>query len=107
MTVAIRVNVDALNEKRELAGRFVQANRDLTDWISKNPAEAQKIVKPELLVETRRDMSAELIAHAWKRMIFTSEIPRGSVQVFLAQFAKSRLHQNREYLETFRNALRR
>src|SRR6201981_856210 len=56
-----------LNEKRALASKFVQANRDLTDWISKNPAEAQKIVKAELLAETRSDVSAELLAHAWKR----------------------------------------
>src|SRR5262249_15804517 len=28
-----------LNEKRELGSKFVQANRDLTDWISKNPPE--------------------------------------------------------------------
>ena len=89
MTVAIRVNMDALNEKRELAGRFVQANRDLTDWISKNPAEAQKIVKAELLAETRSDISAELIAHAWKRIIFTSDIPRASVQAFFVNSQKA------------------
>jgi NitT/TauT family transport system substrate-binding protein len=78
-----------LNEKPELAGKFVQANRDLTDWISKNPAEAQKIVKAELLAETRSDMSAELIAHAWKRIIFTSEIPRASVQAFVTNSQKA------------------
>ena len=73
-----------LSEKRELASKFVQANRDLTDWISKNPVEAQKIVKAELQAETRSDVSAELLAHAWKRIIFTSEIPRASVQAFVA-----------------------
>ena len=78
-----------LNEKRDLANKFVQANRDLTDWISKNPAEAQKIVKAELLAETRSDMSAELIAHAWKRIIFTSEIPRGSVETFVVNSQKA------------------
>ena len=74
---------------RDLANKFVQANRDLTDWISKNPAEAQKIVKAELLAETRSDMSAELIAHAWKRIIFTSEIPRGSVETFVVNSQKA------------------
>jgi NitT/TauT family transport system substrate-binding protein len=78
-----------LKEKRELARKFVQANRDLTDWISKNPAESQKIVKAELLAETRSDMSAELIAHAWKRIILTSEIPRASVQAFVANSQKA------------------
>jgi NitT/TauT family transport system substrate-binding protein len=83
-TTVLVSSVKFLNEKRELASKFVQANRDLTDWISKNPAEAQKIVKAELLAETRSDVSAELLAHAWKRIIFTSEIPRASVQAFVA-----------------------
>ena len=78
-----------LNEKRELANKFWQAHRELTDWILKNPEEAQKIVKSELLAETRSDISAELIAHAWKRIIFTSEIPRASVQAFVANSQKA------------------
>jgi NitT/TauT family transport system substrate-binding protein len=78
-----------LREKRELASKFVQANKDLTDWILKNPAEAQKLVKAELLAETRSDMSAELIAQAWKRIIFTSETPRGSIQAFVANSQKA------------------
>ena len=67
----------------------MQANRDLTDWILKNPTEAQKIVQAELRAETRSDMSAELIARAWKRIIFTSEIPRASVQTFVANSQKA------------------
>ena len=82
-------SVKFLSEKRELAGKFAQANRDLTDWISKNPEEAQKIVKAELLAETRSEMSTELIAHAWKRIVFTSEIPRASVQAFVTNSQKA------------------
>jgi len=32
---------------------------------------------------------AELIAHAWKRIIFTSEIPSASVQAFVANSQKA------------------
>ena len=46
-------------------------------------------MKAELLAETRSDMSAELIAHAWKRIIFTSEIPRVSVQAFVVNSQKA------------------
>jgi NitT/TauT family transport system substrate-binding protein len=88
-TTVLVSSVKFLNEKRELARKFVQANRELTDWISKNPAEAQKIVKAELLAETRSNMSAELIARAWRRIIFTSEIPRASVQAFVANSQKA------------------
>jgi NitT/TauT family transport system substrate-binding protein len=88
-TTVLVARAKFLNEKPELATKFVQANRDLTDWISKNPVEAQKIVKAELLAETRSDMSAELIARAWKRIIFTSEIPRASVLAFVANSQKT------------------
>jgi NitT/TauT family transport system substrate-binding protein len=88
-TTVLVSSVKFLDEKRGLASKFVQANRDLTDWISKNPAEAQKIVKTELLAETRTDVSAELLAHAWKRIIFTSEIPRASVQAYIANSQKA------------------
>jgi NitT/TauT family transport system substrate-binding protein len=88
-TTVLVSSVKFLNEKRELANKFRQAHRELTDWILKNPEEAQKIVKAELLAETRSDMSDELIAHAWKRIIFTSEIPRASVQAFVANSQKA------------------
>ena len=88
-TTLLVSSVKFLNEKRELANKFWQAHRELTDWILKNPEEAQKIVKSELLAETRSDISAELIAHAWKRIIFTSEIPRASVQAFVANSQKA------------------
>ena len=88
-TTVLVSSVKFLNEKRDLAKKFWQAHKELTDWILKNPEEAQKIVKSELLAETRSDMSAELIAHAWKRIIFTSEIPRASVQAFVANSQKA------------------
>jgi NitT/TauT family transport system substrate-binding protein len=78
-----------LNENRELARKFWQAHRELTDWILKNPEEAQRIAKAELLAETRTDMPAELIARAWKRITFTSEIPRASVQTFVVNSQKA------------------
>jgi NitT/TauT family transport system substrate-binding protein len=78
-----------LNENRELAKKFWQAHRELTDWILQHPDEAQKIVKAELLAETRSELSTDLIARAWKRIIFTSEIPRASVQAFVANSQKA------------------
>jgi NitT/TauT family transport system substrate-binding protein len=88
-TTVLVSSVKFLDEKRELANKFWQAHRELTEWILKNSEEAQKIVKSELLAETRSDISAELIAHAWKRIIFTSDIPRASVQAFVANSQKA------------------
>ena len=72
-----------LNQQRDLAKKFAQAHAELTDWIAKNPEEAQRLIKAELLEETRSDMSAELIAAAWKRIVFSAETPRASVEKFV------------------------
>jgi len=63
-----------LSANRELVKRFVAAHRALTDWIEKNPEEAQRLMVDELREETRGKLSAELIAHAWKRISLTSEV---------------------------------
>jgi NitT/TauT family transport system substrate-binding protein len=72
-----------LNEKRELAKKFAQAHAELTDWIVKNPDEAQRLIKRELLEETKSEMTAQVIAAAWKRIVFTSETPRAAVEKFM------------------------
>jgi NitT/TauT family transport system substrate-binding protein len=82
-------SVKFLKENRELAKKLWQAHRELTDWILQNPAEAQRIVQAELVAETRAEMSGELIAQAWKRIIFTSETPRASIQAFVSNSQKA------------------
>jgi len=72
-----------LNEQRELARKFAQAHAELTDWIVKNPDEAQRLIKAELLAETKSDMTPQVIASAWKRIVFTSETPSASVEKFM------------------------
>jgi NitT/TauT family transport system substrate-binding protein len=82
-TTVLVSSVKFLNEKRDLAKKFVQAHAELTDWIAKNPEEAQRLIKAELLEETRSDMSPQVIASAWKRIVFTAETPRAAVEKFM------------------------
>ncbi|MGB8355870.1 MAG: ABC transporter substrate-binding protein [Chthoniobacteraceae bacterium] len=88
-TTVLVSSVAFLEDHRDLAKKIAQAHRDLTDWIVKNPEEAQKIANAELLAETRNAMSPELIAHAWKRIIFTSDMPNKAVEAFVANSLKS------------------
>jgi NitT/TauT family transport system substrate-binding protein len=88
-TTVLVSSVKFLKENRGLARKFWQAHRELTDWIFHNPAEAQRIVQAELLAETRTQMSSELIVRAWKRIVVTSEIPRASVEAFVANSQKA------------------
>jgi NitT/TauT family transport system substrate-binding protein len=73
-----------LSANRELVKRFVAAHRALTDWIEKNPEEAQRLMVDELREETRGKLSAELIAHAWKRISLTSEVRNDVLAKFVA-----------------------
>src|SRR5207237_9248912 len=82
-TTVLVSSVKFLNEKRDLAKKFAQAHAELTDWIVKNSDEAQRIIKAELLEETKSDMTPQVIAAAWKRIVFASETPSASVEKFL------------------------
>ena len=78
-----------LQNQRELAKKFAEAHAALTDWMAKNPDEAQKLIKAELLEETRNDMPADLIAQSWERITFTAEPPRASIESFLQNSLKT------------------
>jgi sulfonate transport system substrate-binding protein len=82
-TTILVSSVKFLHEQRELAKKFAQAHAELTEWIEKNPEEAQRLIKAELLDETKSDMSPQLIASAWKRILFTAETPRAAVEKFM------------------------
>ena len=82
-TTILVSSVKFLNEQRDLAKKFAQAHAELTDWIIKNPEEAQRLIKAELLEETKSDMTPRVITAAWKRIVFTSETPRAAVEKFM------------------------
>lgn len=74
-----------LTEHRELAARFAAAHRALTAWIVAHPAEAQRLVREELRAETRTDMPADLVAHAWERMTVTADVSVAQFQSWIKQ----------------------
>src|SRR6476469_8469549 len=78
-----------LGNQRELVKKFAEAHAALTDWMVKNPDEAQKWIPAELLAETRSDMAADLIAQSWKRIVFTAEVPRASIESFMQNSLKT------------------
>ena len=82
-TTILVSSVKFLSEQRDLAKKFAQAHAELTDWIIKNPEEAQRLIKAELLEETKSDMTPQVITAAWKRIVFTSETPRAAVEKFM------------------------
>ena len=83
-TTILVSSVKFLGANRGTVKKFVEAHRALTDWIQKNPAEAQKLVMAELKEETRGQISAELIAQAWKRIALTNDVAREALDKFVA-----------------------
>jgi NitT/TauT family transport system substrate-binding protein len=77
-----------LSKNRDLAKRFVAAHRELTDWIQKNPDEAQRMARDELQASFRLDMSPELVAKAWSRMVITPDTTREAFQSFVESAQK-------------------
>ncbi|MEY2490227.1 MAG: sulfonate transport system substrate-binding protein [Verrucomicrobiota bacterium] len=88
-TTVLVSSVKYLAEHRDLAKKFAQAHAELTEWMARNPDEAQKLVRAELREETKSEMALELIAQSWKRIAFTAEIPRTSVENFMQNSIKA------------------
>src|SRR5205814_4789462 len=64
-----------LSGQRDLAKKVVAANAELTDWIQKNPDEAQKLLIDELAAETKTTFAPDAVVQAWKRIKFTTAVP--------------------------------
>jgi NitT/TauT family transport system substrate-binding protein len=77
-------SVKFLKTKRELAARFIRAHRELTDWIVSHPEEAKQMVRQELAAETKADVSPELIAQSWKRIVLKNDASLDEYQHFVA-----------------------
>lgn len=76
--------VKFVKAKSELARKFVQAHRDLTEWILTHPEEAKKMVLEELAIETQAKVSADLIAQAWKRIMLRPDVSVEEFQQFVS-----------------------
>lgn len=79
VTTLLVASVKSLNERAALVKRFVEAHRELTEWINANPAEAQALVQRGLSEEVKREIKLELIKSSWKRLTFSSDIQLSSI----------------------------
>jgi NitT/TauT family transport system substrate-binding protein len=69
-------SVKFLKEHRDLANKIVTANQELTDWMQAHKDEAQKLLIAELKEETKATFSPEDVDLAWRRIKFTTEVPK-------------------------------
>jgi NitT/TauT family transport system substrate-binding protein len=84
ITTVLVARADLLASQQGLVRKLVDAHRELTDWIVKNPAEAQRMAREELDEEMRTKFAPELIAKAWGRIVVTSVVTLDSLRKFVA-----------------------
>ena len=87
LTTILIGRVGFLNERPEIAKKFVQALDELTAWIKANPDEAKRRVRDELSAITKKEIKQSLVNEAWTRLVFDNSI---SVDPFESFIAKAR-----------------
>jgi NitT/TauT family transport system substrate-binding protein len=91
-TTILVSSVKFLNQQRELAKKFAQAHAELTDWIAKNPEEAQRLIKAELLHEKRHGAPDHRRGLEANRFHIGNAAGLG--REVHAKFGQGRFHQN-------------
>ena len=74
LTTILVARAGFLVKERELARKFAHAHRELTEWMEKNAAEAQKLIVEELEAETKGKIAPQVVESSWARLKFTSAI---------------------------------
>ncbi len=80
VTTILVSSVKFIKSQPELAKKFAQAHRELTDWVNAHPAEAQALVQQGLSEVVKREIKLELVVASWQRLTFTSEIKLESIE---------------------------
>ncbi len=94
LTTILVASVKLLKQRPELAAALRAAHLELTAWIVAHPEEAQAKVCAALTAETRREISAPLIAAAWSRLHFTGDVEPAVLEKFMADARASGLLRN-------------
>lgn len=85
VTTVLVARVKFLRTHPELVAKFKAAHLELTTWINAHPVEARAQVRAGLSAEVRREMSAELIASAWRRLTFTGDVTRAQFDALVLE----------------------
>jgi NitT/TauT family transport system substrate-binding protein len=84
VTTVLVARAKFLQDRPDLARKFVKAHAELTVWIQNNPEEAQKWVQKGLSEEVKREIKLSLVQSAWKRLTFSTDISLNSIESLVA-----------------------
>src|SRR6185437_7303623 len=83
ITTVLVARADVLKTQKDIVRKAVADHRELTEWILKNPEQAQHMVREELDAEMHAKFPAELVARAWLRIVPTADISVDSLKKFV------------------------
>lgn len=83
VTTVLVTNMRNIKKRPEIVKKFLEAHKELTDWINKNPEAAQELVHKEMEDLTGGKCDKATIVDSWKRLILTNEINREGLQEFM------------------------
>jgi NitT/TauT family transport system substrate-binding protein len=67
-----------------LVARFKAAHLELTAWINGHPDEARAQVRAGLSAETKRELASAIVANAWPRLKFSTELTQRQLEALVA-----------------------
>ncbi|MDR0528238.1 MAG: ABC transporter substrate-binding protein [Zoogloeaceae bacterium] len=97
LTTVLAASAEFQKRDADLARRFTAAHRELTEWILRNPDEAQKRVAAELSRRMRREFPLDLVRHAWPRLVFENALTVKDFERNLAAARAAGFVKNEEF----------
>ncbi len=94
-TALVVVRKKFLDEHPELVRKFLEAHKEITDFLQKNPAEAKRLFLEEIEKETQKKFPPGVVDQAFSRVRYTCDPLQKSVRqqaemAFEAGFLKKR-----------------
>jgi NitT/TauT family transport system substrate-binding protein len=83
ITTVLASSAALTRERPRLAAALATAHAELTRWIGEHPDEARRLVSAELQAETGRALSGEIVAAAWQRLEFTTDIALAPLEQYV------------------------
>jgi len=83
VTTVLVSSVKFLKMHPAVAEKFRAAHAELTAWLGTHADEAKTIVRAGLTAETKREMSAAIVASAWRRLKFTDQVTQSQFAILV------------------------
>lgn len=81
-TAVVVVRKDFMDENPEIVEKFLQAHREMTDYVNQNSEEAKKIISDEIEAATGKGMDAAVMDEAFLHLVITTKVNEDAIDAF-------------------------